>query len=92
MHDVHGGVCHVRDGNGAMCGLSLRVGGAAVRVIVRRGLALGDHACHDDVDHAAILRVDAAERVQQAGLVHDLEHQAIVDHQDVGVGHEELER
>ncbi len=82
----------MRDGNGAMGGLCFRMRGTAVRVEVRRGLALGDHARHDDVDHAAIFRVHAAERMELAGLVHHLEHQRIVDHQHVGIGHEKLER
>ena len=64
MHDVHGRVRHMCDGNGAVRGLSLCVRRTAVRVKVRRGLALGDHPRHHDVDHAAILRVHAAERVQ----------------------------
>ena len=36
--------------------------------------------------------MDAAERVQQSGLMHDLEHQPVVDHEHVGIGHEEFER
>jgi hypothetical protein len=59
---------------------------------VWRGLAFGDHTRYDDVDDVTILRVHAAERVQRAGLVHDLVHKAIVDHQHVRVGHKELER
>jgi len=92
VHDVDSGVCHVGDGDGAMGGFRFRVGGAAVRMIVRRGLALGDHARDHDVDHAAILRVHTAKRIHLAGFMHDLEHQPVVDHEHVGVGHEELER
>ena len=77
--------------DGAVGGLSFRMGRPAVRVMVGLGLALREHARYHDVDHAAILGVDAAEGVQQACLVHDLEHQPVVDHQDVGIGHEELE-
>ena len=29
--------------------------------------------------------------VERGGLLHDLEHEAVLDHEDVGVGHEELE-
>ncbi len=91
MHDVHRGAGDVRDGDGAVCGLGFCMGRPAVRVMVGLGLALGEHARHYDVDHAAILGVHAAERVQQPGLVHDLVHQPVVDHEHVGIGHEELE-
>ncbi len=92
MHDVHGGVRHVRDGDGAMGGLRFRMRRTAVCVEVRCRLALGDHPRHDDIDHTAILRVHAAERMELAGLMHHFEHQRIVDHQHVGIGHEKLER
>ena len=63
-----------------------------VRVKVGRGLALGDSARYDDVDDAAVLGVHAAERVQSSpALCMTLNISAIVDHQHVGVGHEELE-
>ena len=76
MHDVYGRVRHMCDGNGAVRGFGLGVRRTAVRMEVRRGLALGNHPRHHNIDHVAILRVHAAERVQHSGLVHDLEHRA----------------
>ena len=92
MHDVHRGAGHMRDSDGAVCGLSFCMGRPAVRVMVGLGFALREHARNHDVDHAAILSMDAAESVQQACLVHDFVHQPVVDHEDAGIGHEELER
>ncbi len=91
MHDVHRGAGYMRDGDGAVGGLSFCMGRPAVRVMVGLGFALREHARNHDVDYAAILGVDAAEGVQQACLVHDLVHQPVVDHEDAGIGHEELE-
>ena len=39
----------------------------------------------------AIFGVDEHEGVERGGALHDLEHEAILNHEDVGVGHEELE-
>ena len=91
MHDVHRGAGHMGDGDGAVGGLSFCMGRPAVRVMVRLGFAFREHARNYDVDYAAILSMDAAEGVQQACFVHDFVHQPVVDHEDVGIGHEELE-
>ena len=55
------------------------------------GVAGGEGLGYDDVDGSAVFGVDEDEGAEGGGLLHDLEHEAVVDHEDVGVGHEELE-
>jgi hypothetical protein len=74
---MHGlGLCHHRPGE---------------RVIERAGTARSQRLLHDDVDHSAILGVDADQRAQFGSPLHELEDGGIVDHQDIGIGHEDLE-
>jgi hypothetical protein len=47
-----------------MHGLGLGFRGTGERVIERAGVARGQRLLHDDVDHRAILRVDADQRAQ----------------------------
>ncbi len=91
MDDVDGRARHLGEGDGAVGGFGFGEGGAAEGVEVRRGLAFGDHLGDDDVDGRAVFGVDAAEGVERGGPLHYAEHEAVVDHQDVRVGHEELE-
>ena len=47
--------------------------------------------CDNHVDDAAIFSVHADERAVLGGLAHGFEDGGVVDHEHVGVGHEELE-
>ena len=58
---------------------------------VRRGFAFREHLRDDNIDGAAVLGMDAAECVELGGLLHHAEHELIVNHEHVRVGHEELE-
>ena len=65
--------------------------GPRERVIDGRGFALGQRLLHDHVDHRAVLGVHADERAVLRRLPQRLEDRGVVDHQHVGIGHEELE-
>ena len=91
MHDVDGHAGHLRHGDGAMHRLGLGARRPRERVIDGRGLALGQRLLHDDVDDRAVLGVHADQRAVLRRLLHGLEDGGVVDHQHVGIGHEELE-
>ena len=91
MHNVDRHARHLRHGNGAMHGFRLGLRGPGERVIDGRGLALGKRLPHDDIDYRPVLRVHADQRAVLCCLAHRLEDGCVVDHQHVGIGHEELE-
>ena len=91
MDDVDRHAGHLRHGDGAMHGFGFGSRGARERVVDGRGLALGQRLLHDDVDDGAILSVHADQRAVLGRLAHGLEDGGVVDHQHVGIGHEELE-
>ncbi len=65
--------------------------GPGERVIDGRLLAFGEGLLHDDVDDRAVFGVHADERAVLRGLLHGFEDGGVIDHEHVGVGHEELE-
>ena len=71
----------------------LRLGprGPRQRVIDRRRLALGQRLLHDDIDHRPVLGVHANQRAVLRRLPHRLEDRGVIDHQHVGIRHEQLE-
>ena len=69
--------------------LSLRR--ARERMEVRRSLALGDHLRDHDINGAAVLCMNQAQPVELSRLLHHAEHQLVIDHQHIRIGHEELE-
>jgi hypothetical protein len=54
-------------------------------------VALGEGLLDEDVDGDAVLGVHADERADLAGALHGAEDLPVVDEEDAGVGHEELE-
>src|SRR5207253_9937943 len=66
-------------------------GGASERVILGCAFAFGEGALHEHIDGAAIFRVHADETIVLGGLPHGLEDGGVIEHEDAGIGHEELE-
>ena len=91
VHDVDRHAGDLRHGDGAVHGLGLGARRARERVIDGRGLSLGQRARDDHVDHAAVFGVHADQRAVLGGLRERLENGGVVHHQDVGIGHEQLE-
>ena len=91
MHDVDGHARHLRHGDGAMHGFSLGLRGPREGVVDGRGLSLGQRLLHDDIDDRAIFGMHANQRAVLGGLAHGLEDSGVVDHERIGIGHEELE-
>ena len=91
MHDVHRRARHLRHGDGAVHRFGFGGDGTRERVIDGRGLAFGQRALHDHVDHAAVFGVHADQRAVLGGLRERAENGGVVHHQHVRIGHEELE-
>ena len=91
VDDVDRGSGHVGEGDGAVGGFGFGFGGAGEGVEVGCGFAAGKGLGYGDVDLVAVFGVDEDQGVERGGLLHDLEHEAVPNHEDVGVGHEELE-
>ncbi len=91
VHDVDRGAGDLRHGDGAVHGFGFGARRTGEGVIDGRGLTLGEGASDDDVDDAAVFGVHADERAVLGGLGEGLEDGGVVHHEDVGIGHEELE-
>ena len=91
MHDVHRRARHLGQGDGAMHGFGFGRGGTRERVIDGRGLALGQRALDDHVDHAAVFGMHADQRAVLGGLRERFEDGGVIHHQDARIGHEQLE-
>ncbi len=91
MNDVDGRAGHFRESNGA--GSGFRFGGsrARERVILGRAFSFGERLLDDDVDGAAVFRMHADEAVVLGRLAHGLEDRSVIEHENAGIGHEELE-
>src|SRR5579871_1311096 len=85
VHDVDGGAGDLGHGDGAVYGLGFGARRTGEGVIDGRGLAFGEGAGDDDVDHAAVFGVHADERAVFGGLGKRFENGGVVDHQHVGV-------
>ena len=91
MDDVDRRAGDLRHGDGAVHGFGFGARRTRERVVDGRGLAFGEGAGDDHVDDAAVFGVHADERAVLRGLREGLEDGGIVHHEDVGIGHEELE-
>src|SRR5439155_15633177 len=72
-------------------GLPLHRGGPREAVVDGISLSLRQVAFHEDVDGAPVLRVHHDQAAVLCGAAHRLKDCRIVEHEDPGVGHEELE-
>jgi hypothetical protein len=75
-----------------MRGFAFRARRPRQRVILRRGVALGERFLDEHVDHAAVLGVHADGAAVLPRAAHGAEDARIVEHEHAGVGHEQLER
>ncbi len=91
MHDVHRHAGDLGHGDGAMHRFGFGDGGAGERVIDGRGLAFGQRFRDDHVDHAAVFGVHADQRAVLRGARERFENGRVIHHQDVRIGHEQLE-
>src|SRR6267154_50067 len=91
MNDVDGGPRHFGQGDSAGSGFGFGGGGARARVIFRGTFSFGEGLLDDDVDGAAVFRVHADEAAVLSCLPHGLKDGGVIEHEDAGVGHKELE-
>ena len=91
MHDVDGHAGDLGHGDGAVDGLSLGARGTGKRVVDGRLLAFGQGLLHDHINYGPVFGMHADERAVFRGLLHGLEDGGVIDHEHVGIGHEELE-
>ena len=92
MHDVDRDVGDLGHGNGAVRGFSLRACRPGERVILRRGVPLGQRLPDEHVDDTAIFGVHADRAAVLARALQRAEDRGVIQHEDAGVGHEQLER
>ncbi len=71
--------------------LGLGLGGPRQHVMDRRGLSLSQCLLHNHVNHRPVLGVHADERAVLRRLAQRFEDGAVIDHEHVGIGHEQLE-
>jgi hypothetical protein len=66
---------------------------ASASAVVGRvsAFSFGEGLLDDYVDGAAVFRMHADEAVVFGGLAHGFEDRGVIEHEDAGVGHEELE-
>ena len=91
VDDVEGGAGVFRERDRARGRLALELGRAREVVIFRGALPGLDGLLDQDVDRVAVLGVDADHRAVLGRLAHDVEADAVIDHEHVRVGHEQLE-
>src|SRR6266568_3436183 len=91
MDDVDGSAGHFGEGDGAGGGFCLGGGGTSERVIFGGAFSFGERLLDDHVDGAAVFRVHADEAIVLRGLAHGLEDGGVIEHENAGIGHEELE-
>ena len=91
MHDINRHPGNLRHGDRAVHRFGLGLGGTSERMINGRRFALGQRMLHDDVNDGTILRVHADERAVLCRLTQRLEDRGVVDHQHIGIRHEQLE-
>ncbi len=74
-----------------MGGLRFRARGTRQRVVLRLGLSLRERPLHENVDDPAVLGVHADRAAVLPRAEESAEDRRVVEHEDAGVGHEELE-
>ena len=91
MNDIHRRAGDLGHGNRSLNGLGFGDRGTCECVINGRCFSVSQRLLHDDVNDAAVLGVHADERAILRRLLQRLEDGGIIDHQHVGIGHEQLE-
>ena len=91
MDDVDGDLRQPRQGDGPPGGLPFHGGRAGEPVVDGIALALGQVALDQDVDGPAVLGVHHDQPAVLRGAAQGSEYRRVVEHEDAGVGHEQLE-
>ncbi len=91
MNDVDRRSGHFGQGDGAGRSFGLGRGRAREGVILGSGLAFGQCLLDDHVNGAAIFRMHADHGPGLRGGAHGFEDAGVIEHENAGVGHEELE-
>ena len=91
MNDVDRRTRHFRQRNGARGGFGFGRSRTSESVILGRRLAFGQSLLHDHVDGAAVFGVHADHRAGAAGHAQGFEDAAVIEHENAGIRHEELE-
>ena len=91
VHDIERSTGEIRQHDGAVGGLLLRLPRARRSMKIRRGVTGGDGLLHKQVDDAAVLGVHHDHRAVGRGLLHRLGDLAIIREKNTFVGHKELE-
>ena len=91
VHDIDRRLGELRDADDPVGRLALHQGGPGQHVPLGARIAGGERLLHQHVDDVAVLGVDLHHPAVRADLTHRLEDRPVVDHQQVGIGGEELE-
>ena len=91
MDDVDRRTGHFGESDGPGGGFGFRRGRASQGMVFGSGLAFSQGLLDDHVDGAAIFRMHADHGSGLGGSAHGLENAGIVQHEDAGISHEQLE-